>query len=161
ERQNRRFYRGLISTKGYYEATLIANSERQEPKAANMPCFTMNYQLTIPAILRRAELHYADKEIVSELPDKTLFRYGYGEMARRAKRLAVALLDLGIQPGDRVATLCWNHHHHLEAYFGVTAAGAVLHTLNLRLHANDLAYIVEHAQDKILLVDEVLLPVLE
>jgi fatty-acyl-CoA synthase len=126
-----------------------------------MNCLTMRYPLTLPAILRRAEALYTTKEIVSELPDRTPHRYTYRDMARRAKRLAVALVKLGVRPGERVATLCWNHHLHLEAYFGVTACGAVLHTLNLRLHANDLAYIVQHAEDQVVLVDEVLLPLLE
>jgi fatty-acyl-CoA synthase len=125
-----------------------------------MECLTMAYPLTLPAILQRAEALFGQVEIVSELPDKTLFRYTYRDMISRAKQLAVALAQLGVQPGERVATLCWNHHRHLEAYFGVTARGAVVHTLNLRLHPNDLAYIVNHADDKVVLVDEVLLPLL-
>ncbi len=125
-----------------------------------MTRFTMDYPLTLPAILQRAEALFGSVEIVSELPDKTLFRYTYRDMIARAKQLAVALRRLGVQPGERVATLCWNHHRHLEAYFGVTACGAVVHTLNLRLHPNDLAYIVNHAEDKVVLVDEVLLPLL-
>ena len=79
---------------------------------------------------------------------------------RRAKALAEALQRAGLQPGDRVATLCWNHYAHLEAYFGVPAAGGVVHTLNLRPHAQELAYIVNHAQDRFLIVDDVLLPLL-
>ena len=126
-----------------------------------MTCLTMNFQLTIPAILRRAETLFGDKQVVSELPDKTLYRYTYRELARHATKLAIALQKLGVKPGDRVATLCWNHHRHLEIYFGVMAIGAVLHTLNLRLHANDLAYIANHAEDKVILVDEELLPVLD
>jgi len=121
----------------------------------------MNYQLTLPAILRRAETLYGPREIVSELPGHGYHRYTYRDMARRAKRLAVALGELGVRPGDRVATLCWNHHRHLEAYFGITAAGAVLHTLNLRLHPDDLAYVVNHAGDSVLVVDEILLPLLD
>ncbi|MBX6341351.1 MAG: AMP-binding protein, partial [Thermomicrobiaceae bacterium] len=120
----------------------------------------MDYQLTLPAILRRAETLSRSKEVVSWRPDRTLRRYTYGDMAQRARRLAVALQRLGIQPGDRVATLCWNHHQHLEAYFGIPAMGGVLHTLNLRLHPNDLAYIINHAQDRALIVDDVLLPLL-
>jgi fatty-acyl-CoA synthase len=126
-----------------------------------MTCLTMDYPLTLPAILRRAETLFASTEIVSELPDKTNYRYTYGDMIARAKKLAVALRQLGVAPGERVATLCWNHHRHLEAYFGITACGGVVHTLNLRLHANDLAYIANHAEDKVVLVDEVLLPLLE
>jgi len=120
-----------------------------------------DYQLNMPAILRRAEGLFGKREVVTRVPDKSLHRYAYEDFARRAKRLAIALQGLGISEGDRVATLCWNHHQHLEAYFGVPCFGAVLHTLNLRLHPDDLAYIVEHAGDRALLVDESLLPLYE
>jgi fatty-acyl-CoA synthase len=126
-----------------------------------MHCLTMDYQLTLPAVLKRAEMLYGSKEIVSELPDKTAHRYTYREMIQRAKKLAVGLRALGVHNGDRVATLGWNHYRHLEAYFGITACGAVLHTLNLRLHPNDLAYIINHAEDKILIVEAALLPLFE
>jgi fatty-acyl-CoA synthase len=118
----------------------------------------MDYPLTLSALLRRAETYYADSEIVSRLIDKRLVRYTYGDWARRTRQLALALSRLGIRPGDRVATLCWNHYRHLEAYFGIPVMGGVLHTLNLRLHADDLAYIVNHADDQALLVDESLWP---
>lgn len=121
----------------------------------------MDYQLTLPAILQRAELLFGPKEIVTRLPDRQFHRYTYTDFVRRAKKLAVALQKLGVQPGERVATLCWNHHQHLEAYFGITAAGAVLHTLNLRLSPEDLTYIANHAQDKVLILDQSLLPLLE
>ena len=71
------------------------------------------------------------------------------------------LQQAGLRPGDRVATLMWNHYMHLEAYLGIPAAGGVLHTLNLRLHPDELAYIVNHAEDRFLIVDDVLLPVFE
>ena len=83
------------------------------------------------------------------------------DVAARARRLAAGLERLGIRPGDRVATLCMNHDRHLEAYFGVPAMGAILHTLNPRLHADDLALIVRDAGDRAIVVDEGLLPVLE
>ncbi|MCA1731945.1 MAG: AMP-binding protein, partial [Actinobacteria bacterium] len=121
----------------------------------------MDYQLTLPAILRRAEQLYPRKEIATRLPDRSVHRYAYSDFASRAKKLAVALKDLDIKGGDRVATLCWNHHQHLEAYFGIPAAGAVLHTLNLRLHPDELSYIVNHAGDRALIVDEALLPLYE
>jgi fatty-acyl-CoA synthase len=116
----------------------------------------MDFQLTIPAMLRRAEQLYYDREIVTRQPDRSLHRYTYGEMISRAKRLAVALRKLGLADGDRVATFCWNHYQHLEAYAAIPCAGGVLHTLNLRLHENDLTYIASHAEDKIAIVDEVL-----
>jgi fatty-acyl-CoA synthase len=80
---------------------------------------------------------------------------------RRAKQLAVALQKLGLERGDRVATLCWNHYQHLEAYFGIPCGGFVLHTLNLRLHPTDLAYVADHADDKAVIVDKSLVPLLE
>ena len=121
----------------------------------------MEYQLNVPAILRRAEQLYGRKEIVTRLPDKSFHRYTYGEFARRARRLASALLALGVKDGDRVATLCWNHYQHLEIYFGVPISGNVVHTLNLRLPPGDLSYIANHAGDKVLVVDESLLPLYE
>ncbi len=121
----------------------------------------MDYQLTLPAILGRAEELFGHREIVTRLPDRSIHRYAYSDFVSRAKKLAVALENLGVEKGDRVATLCWNHCQHLEAYFGVPCRGAVLHTLNLRLHPDDLAYIVDHAEDKVLLVDENLLPLFE
>ncbi len=121
----------------------------------------MDYQLTLDAVLRRAETFFGSKEIVTRLPDRSIHRYTYTDMVRRTRQLALALADLGVQPGDRVATLAWNHHQHLEAYFGIPIMGAVLHTLNLRLPAEDLVYIVNHANDRVLLVDQVLLPLVE
>ncbi len=118
----------------------------------------MNYQLTIPAIMKHAEVLHGPREIVSRLPNKQFQRYTYTDFIRRAKQLALALKRLGVQSGDRVATLCWNHAQHLEAYFGIPSSGAVLHTLNLRLSPDDLAYIMNHAEDRVLLVDQVLWP---
>src|SRR5947207_4654318 len=114
----------------------------------------MHYPLTVPAILKRVEALYGCKDLVNQQPDGSWHRYTYSDLTQRAKKLAVALWNLGVQSGDRVATLCWNRHQHLEAYFGVTVAGAVVHTLNPRLHPDDLAYIVNDAQDKVLLVED-------
>lgn len=121
----------------------------------------MDFELTVPTLVRRAEQLYARKTIVSRMPDRSLHRTTYGELIHRARKLAGALRELGIQPGDRVATFCWNHARHLEAYYGVPSMGAVLHTLNLRLHADDLAYIATHAGDRVVIVDRVLWPVFE
>ena len=90
----------------------------------------MDYQLNVPAILRRGDELYGDREIVSRLPDKSWHRYTYAEFASRAKRLAVALRELGLSEGDRVGTLMWNHHEHLETYIGAPVGGFVTHTLN-------------------------------
>src|SRR3954453_16517595 len=121
----------------------------------------MDYQLTIPPLLRRGEQFFPDKQIATRLPDKSFHHYTYREMSQRAKQLAAALSKLGLQRGDRVATLCWNHYQHLEAYFGIPCGGFVLHTLNLRLHPNDLAYIANHAGDRAVIVDRSLVPLLE
>jgi fatty-acyl-CoA synthase len=130
-------------------------------RESTMQGLIMNYQLTVPAMLRRAEMLFGHKEIVTRLPDRSLHRYAYRELVDRVKRLALAIARLGIKPGDRVATLCWNHYQHLEAYFAIPCAGAVLHTLNLRLHPSDLAFIASHAGDRAIVVDESLLPLLE
>ena len=120
-----------------------------------------DYQLTLPAILKRAEELYGKKEIVSRTPDKSFHRYTYADFVRRSKKLAVALGKLGLEKSDRVVTLAWNTHQHLEAYFGVPSANLILHTLNPRLSPNDLAYIINHAEDKVLLIDETLVELLD
>ena len=121
----------------------------------------MDYPLTVPQLLDRAARYFPDVEVVSRRPDHSLARSSYGEVRRHAHQLAGALARLGVGRGDRVATLGWNNARHLEAYFGVPLTGGVLHTLNPRLSAADLVYIVNHAGDSVLLVDDVLLPVLE
>src|SRR3954470_20469721 len=121
----------------------------------------MDYQLTLPSLLRRAEQYNGSKEIVTRLPDKSFHTITYAESCRRARSLAVGLRNLGLQRGDRIATLCWNHYQHHEAYLGIPSGGFVLHTLNLRLHPNDLAYIATHAGDKAVIVDKSLMPLLE
>src|SRR5215831_5566641 len=111
----------------------------------------MDYPLTINTIFRRAETLFGHSEIVTRLADSSIHRHSYAAFTMRSRRLAAGLQALGIQPGDRVATLGWNHYQHLEAYFGIPLAGAVLHTLNLRLHPDELAYIVNHAEDQLIL----------
>ncbi|MDC0714570.1 long-chain fatty acid--CoA ligase [Stigmatella sp. ncwal1] len=121
----------------------------------------MDFPLTLTHLLERARTFYGRSEIVSRRPDRSLHRYTYADFYQRACQLAHALKRLGVQPGDRVASLCWNHHQHLELYFAVPAMGAVLHTLNLRLAPKDLGYIAHHAGDRVLVVDRTLLPLLE
>ncbi len=118
----------------------------------------MSYQLTLDSVLERARRIFSDVEIVSRRQDGSLHRYTYAAFYRRARALAEVLIQAGLRRGDRVATLMWNHSVHLEAFFGVPAAGGVLHPLNHRLHANDLSYIVNHAEDKFVIVDDMLLP---
>jgi fatty-acyl-CoA synthase len=121
----------------------------------------MPFALTLDRILERAGKLFGKSEIVSRLPDRKLHRYAYGDFHRRARALAGALQRLGLQRGDRVATLMWNHYAHLEAYFAVPCAGGVLHTLNLRLHPDDIAHIASHAGDRYLILDDALLPLYE
>ena len=121
----------------------------------------MQFPLTLVSLLERAGKLFPRVEIVSQRPDSSTHRYTYGDLYRRARALAALLQDAGLKPGDRVATLMWNHSTHLEAYFGIPAVGGVLHTLNLRLHPDELAFIVNHAEDRFLIVDDVLLHLFE
>ena len=121
----------------------------------------MDVPLTLAHILDRARRLFGTSKIVSRMPDKSLHRHTYVDFHRRTLALAGALQRLGLQKGDRVATLMWNHYAHLEAYFAVPCAGGVLHTLNLRLAPDDIAFIANHARDRFLIVDDVLLPLYE
>ncbi len=121
----------------------------------------MDFPLTVPALLERAGNLFGNVEIVSRRPDHSLARYTWGDLYRRSRQLASALTNLGLRRGDRVATLLWNQSEHVEAYFGIIAAGGVLHTLNLRLHPDELAFVANHAGDRFLIVDDVLLPLYE
>jgi len=117
--------------------------------------------LSINPLVERAGKLFPEVEIVSRLPDKSLRRHRFADFHRRTRRLAAALLAAGLQKGDRVATLCWNHYAHLECYFGIPAAGGVMHTLNLRLAPDEIGWIASHAQDRFLVVDDILLPLYE
>jgi len=117
----------------------------------------MSFPLTLFHILERVGKYFPNVEIVSRRPDHSLHRSNYGEMYRRSRALAAGLLRAGLRRGDRVATLCWNHREHVESYFGVPAAGGVVHTLNLRLSGDELALIAKQAGDRFLIVDDVLL----
>ncbi len=121
----------------------------------------MDFPLTVPALLERAGKIFGKVELVTRRPDRSIGRTTWGDLYRRARRLGNALAGLGMQRGDRVATLLWNQSEHVEAYLGVPSAGGVLHTLNLRLHPDEISFIVNHAGDRYLIVDDVLLPVYE
>ena len=118
----------------------------------------MKDPLSLNHLLERAGTLFPESEIVSRLPDKSLRRHSYAQYYARTRQLAAALLGLGLKKGDRVATLCWNHHAHLECYFGIPAAGGVMHTLNLRLSADEIGWIAADAGDRFLVVDDILLP---
>ncbi len=118
----------------------------------------MTAPLSVNHLLERAGRLFGGSEIVSRLPDKSLRRHTYAQYYERTRSLASALRKLGLKHGDRVATLCWNHHAHLECYFGIPAAGGVMHTLNLRLSPDEIGWIAGDAKDRFLVVDDVLLP---
>jgi fatty-acyl-CoA synthase len=120
-----------------------------------------DYPLTLTAVVERAEQLAPGRKVVSRRPDGSIHRTTLGESAHRARQLATALGDLGIGDGDRVATLMWNQPEHLELYFAAPLMGAVLHTLNPRLHPDELSFIVADADDKAIVVDESLLEVFE
>jgi fatty-acyl-CoA synthase len=121
----------------------------------------MDGALTLDRLVERSEKLFGTVEVVSRRPDKSLHRTTFGAVCARARKLAEALARFGLRPGDRVATLMWNNAPHLELYLGAPLAGGVVHTLNLRLHPDDLTYIVNHAEDRVLVVDEVMLPCFE
>jgi len=120
-----------------------------------------DYPLTLTAVFERAGTFFGRNDIVTRALDGSIHRYVYADYQSRVHQLSNALRRLGVESGDRVATLCWNHYRHYEAYAAVPAVGAILHTLNLRLHADDLAYIADHAGDSVVIVDQSLLPVLD
>jgi fatty-acyl-CoA synthase len=121
----------------------------------------MNYPLTLQHILERSAKIYPGKEIASRLHDGSMHRYTYLDFYKRVHRLAHVLDRLRLKPGDRIGTLCWNGYRHLELYFAAPCAGLVLHTLNLRLAPDQIAYIANHAEDSVIFADASLLPVLE
>jgi fatty-acyl-CoA synthase len=113
----------------------------------------MDVPLTLPGLLEHAALYHPDREVVARTVEGPIHRYGYAQALARTKRLAQALVELGVQPGDRVATLAWSTHRHFELYFAVTGIGAVLHTINPRLHPDQVAWVANHAEDAVLLYD--------
>jgi fatty-acyl-CoA synthase len=121
----------------------------------------MDFPLTMTHVLERVRTLFGKVEVVSRRPDKSLSRTNYAAVYDRARRLGAALHRLGVKPGARVGTLCWNHAAHLEAYLGIPAMGAVIHTLNLRLHPDELRYIAQHAGDDVVIVDRSLLPLFD
>lgn len=121
----------------------------------------MQWPLLVSSILRHAASYHGDTEIVSRTVEGPIHRYGYAELSRRAKKLANALGRLGLEQGDRVGTLAWNGYRHLELYFGVSGSGMVCHTINPRLFPDQIAFIIAHAEDRVLFSDLSFLPILE
>lgn len=121
----------------------------------------MQTPLLLTGLLARAETYYAHKEIISRTSDTMIHRLTYAEWGKRTRRLASALTKLGMKKGDKIGSFAWNQHRHLEAYFAVPCSGAILHMVNIRLSAEHICYIVNHAEDKILLIDQDLVPLIE
>jgi 3-(methylthio)propionyl---CoA ligase len=121
----------------------------------------MEQPLLVSTIIEFAARHYGGSEIVSRRIEGDMHRYTYRDCARRARRLASALGKLGVGLGDRVATVAWNGYRHMELYYAVSGSGAVLHTVNPRLHPDQMAYIIAHAENKVLFFDLTFLPLAE
>jgi fatty-acyl-CoA synthase len=113
-----------------------------------------DFSLTIPTLLEHAAANHADTEIVARMLDGSLFRYNYGDLAARTRQAANALQKLGLQYGDVAATLAWNNHWHMECFYAVSGIGAVCHTINPRLFKEQIVYIINHAEDRVLMVDQ-------
>jgi 3-(methylthio)propionyl---CoA ligase len=117
--------------------------------------------LLIQQLIEHAALNHGDTEIVSRRVEGDIHRYTYRDARVRAKKVAEALIALGVKPGDRIGTLAWNGYRHFELYYGISGMGAVCHTINPRLFPEQIAYIVNHAEDQLLFVDLNLLPLVE
>ncbi|MFC7411703.1 3-(methylthio)propionyl-CoA ligase [Hydrogenophaga atypica] len=121
----------------------------------------MQQPLLISSLLRHAERHHGTQEVVSRRVEGDIHRYTYADLASRSRKLAKALAGLGMAPGVRVGTIAWNTYRHLELYYAVSGSGAVLHTLNPRLHPDQLVWIADHAEDEVLCFDKTFLPLVE
>ena len=121
----------------------------------------MQLPLLISSLIVHAERHHPEREVVSRRVEGDIHRSTYKEVASRSRRVAKALAALGVKAGDRVASLAWNGYRHMELYYGVSGSGAVLHTLNPRLHPDQVVYIADHAEDQVVFFDMTFLPVIE
>lgn len=121
----------------------------------------MQTPLLLVDMLKRAETYYAHKKIISRTSPSTIHQFTYAEWGKRTRKLAHALTKLGVTKGTRVASFAWNQHRHLEAYFAVPCIGACLHMVNIRLSEEHIAYIINHAEDKVLIIDADLVPLIE
>lgn len=128
------------------------------PFGGSRPATMMGDPLSLNLLLERAGQLFGRSSLVSRRPDKSLVRHSYSQWYQRTRALAAALQGLGVRRGERVATLCWNHHAHLECYFAIPAAGAVMHTLNLRLAPAQIGAIAADGAARVLVVDDILLP---
>ena len=126
-----------------------------------MQALMMNSQLMISSILKHAERNFPESEIVSVTADNPRHRYTYKDFAKRSRQLAKVLARLGANFGDRIGTLAWNDYRHLELYYAISGSGMVCHTINPKLFPEQIVYIIKHAQDKVLFVDLLVMPLIE
>ena len=125
------------------------------------PGLMMERPLLISSVIEHAAAQFGDVEVVSRETHGPLFRYTYAQCAARSRRLANALASLGLKQGDVVGSIAWNNHRHLEAYFAVSGSGMVMHTCNPRLQAQQLIYIINHAEDAAMLFDSTFAPLIK
>ncbi len=155
----------MIGTGDRNDACAVAPAVRRRETAAMtaVPMLESTMQdipLTITALMRHGRRVHADARILTvETPD-SISEATFADVADRADRLAAGLASLGVEPGDRVGTFMWNNQRHMEAYLAIPCMGAVLHTLNIRLFPEQLTYVADHAEDRVILVDGSLAPLL-
>lgn len=125
------------------------------------PGLMMDIPLLLSGVIEHAAAQFGNVEVVSRETHGPLFRYTYAQCAARARKLAHALKALGLEPGDAVGSIAWNNHRHLEAYYAVSGSGMVMHTCNPRLHPQQLVYIINHAEDKVVLFDATFAPLVK
>ena len=121
----------------------------------------MDNPLLISSIVEHADINFPDREIVSVTNDGSLHRYTYKDCFIRVRKLANALEKLGLKEGDRIATMAWNDNRHLEAYYAIGGAGYVCHTINPRLFPEQIIYMINHAEDRWLMIDPLFVPLIE
>ena len=119
-----------------------------------------NWPLTVDKIIDHAALRHGKREVVSRSVEGPIVRTTYAEMRARAKQVSHALLEMGVRPGDRIATLAWNTARHMEVWYGIMSIGAVCHTLNPRLHPDQICWIADHAGDRMIFTDLTFAPIL-
>lgn len=120
-----------------------------------------DWPLLVPNILDHAGIYHAEREIVTRTVEGPIHRHTYADLHSRARKVAKALTRLGVKRGDRIATLAWNTHRHMEAWYGIMGAGAICHTINPRLFPEQIVYIANHAEDTYIFVDLTFVPILE
>src|SRR5450631_3289737 len=125
------------------------------------PGLIMDRPLLISSIIEHAAAQFGDTQIVSRETHGGVFRYTFAECAARVRKLANLLRHLELEPGSTVASIAWNNHRHLEAYYAVSGSGLVMHTCNPRLHLEQLIYVINHAEDRAVLFDATFAPLIK